>query len=167
MADLAAGLSELASAAAAERSTQTCQKDLVMSPSPEGCSEPSPAPCSERILRPWGWFETLVAGQARSGDGPGGYGVKRLWIAAHCRISLQRHHHRCEHWVVVAGSGELTCGDQRIAALPGTSLFVPKGAIHRARAGADGLLIIEVQRGDQLREDDIERLADDFGRVVR
>jgi mannose-6-phosphate isomerase-like protein (cupin superfamily) len=68
--------------------------------------------------------------------------------------------------VVVAGSGELSCGDHRIVALPGTSLFVPLGAIHRASAGADGLLIIEVQRGDQLREDDIERFEDDFGRVV-
>jgi mannose-6-phosphate isomerase-like protein (cupin superfamily) len=68
--------------------------------------------------------------------------------------------------VVVAGSGLLECGEQATAALPGTSLVVPLGAIHRASAGAEGLLIIEVQRGEQLREDDIERFADDYGRVV-
>ena len=146
---------------------QTGQKVVVMTVSAEGSPKASPVPCSERVLRPWGWFETLVSGPSPTADGaPGGYGVKRLWIAAHCRISLQRHHHRSEHWVVVAGSGEFTCGDHRIAAHPGTSLFVPIGAIHRASAGADGLLIIEVQRGDQLREDDIERFEDDFGRVV-
>ena len=92
--------------------------------------------------------------------------MKRLWIAPGCRISLQRHHHRSEHWVVVSGKGVLEGGDGRIAAQPGTTLFVPVGTIHRASAGPEGLLIVEVQRGDELREDDIERVADDYGRVV-
>ena len=137
-----------------------------VSGSPNG-QEP-PGSSAVRIERPWGWFETLAfAPPTSQPGGGGGYALKRLWIAPHGRISLQRHHHRSEHWVVVAGSGELSCGDHRIAAHPGTSLFVPIGAIHRASAGVDGLLIIEVQRGDQLREDDIERFEDDFGRVVR
>jgi len=92
--------------------------------------------------------------------------VKRLWIAPHCRISLQQHHHRSEHWVVVEGQGVLECGEERIAAQPGTTLFVPVETLHRATAGPEGLLIVEVQRGDELREDDIERVADDYGRVV-
>jgi mannose-6-phosphate isomerase len=125
----------------------------------------APRPWS-RVNRPWGWFETLVAASPSHAVGAG-YGVKRLWIDPNARISLQRHRYRSEHWVVVAGSGLLECGEQATAALPGTSLVVPVGAIHRASAGAEGLLIIEVQRGEQLLEDDIERSADDYGRVVR
>jgi mannose-6-phosphate isomerase len=118
----------------------------------------SPSPAPARCERPWGWFETLA-------EGPG-YLVKRLRIHAGRRISLQRHGHRCEHWVVVGGSGELELDGAAIGAAVGTSLFVPRGAWHRASAGAEDLLIVEVQRGDELREDDIERIADDFGRVA-
>ena len=113
---------------------------------------------SLRSERPWGWFETLGAGE--------GYLVKRLCIQAGHRISLQRHHHRLEHWVVVAGDGQLECDGQRVAAAPGTSLLVPCGAIHRASAGSADLLIIEVQRGAHLSEDDIERLQDDYQRAA-
>lgn len=107
--------------------------------------------------RPWGWFETLADGD--------GYRVKRLCIRAGQRISLQRHRHRSEHWVVVAGEGSLECGGACMAARPGTSLEVPCGAIHRATATGGDLLIVEIQRGDTLREDDIERLEDDYGRA--
>ncbi len=110
-----------------------------------------------RSERPWGWFETLASGE--------GYLVKRLAIRAGRRISLQRHQHRCEHWVVVAGCGELELEGEGIPAAVGTSLFVPIGAWHRAAAGQEDLLIVEVQRGAELREDDIERIADDFGRA--
>jgi mannose-6-phosphate isomerase len=110
-----------------------------------------------RTERPWGWFETLSDGE--------GYLVKRLLIRAGRRISLQRHQHRCEHWVVVGGSGQLVLEGQPMAAGIGTTLFVPQGAWHRAAAGDSDLLIIEVQRGSVLREDDIERRADDFGRA--
>ena len=106
--------------------------------------------------RPWGWFETLASGN--------GYLVKRLCIRAGQRISLQRHRHRLEHWVVVAGSGELHCDGAQLAAEPGTTLLVPCGAVHRASAGGEDLLIVEVQRGALLSEDDIERLADDYQR---
>jgi mannose-6-phosphate isomerase len=118
-----------------------------------------PVALGERFHRPWGWFETLATGN--------GYLVKRLLIAAHRRISLQRHHHRSEHWVVVAGSGVLERDGERISAEAGTSLFVPCGSVHRATADASALEIIEVQRGDVLREDDIERFEDDYGRVIR
>ena len=111
---------------------------------------------AEPVQRPWGWFETL-------GDGEG-YLVKRLCIQAGQRISLQRHRHRLEHWVVVAGDGELELDGQRFSAAAGTTLLVPCGSVHRARAGRADLLIVEVQRGDWLNEDDIERLADDYQR---
>ncbi len=111
-----------------------------------------------RQERPWGWFETLAEGD--------GYLVKRLCIHAGRRISLQRHRWRSEHWLVVGGYGLLECGGEQRQAGPGTSLVIPLGAVHRASAGNADLLIVEVQRGERLREDDIERLADDFGRLA-
>ncbi|MEO1002876.1 MAG: phosphomannose isomerase type II C-terminal cupin domain [Cyanobacteria bacterium J06638_7] len=118
---------------------------------------PPPEAASPRQERPWGWFETLGRGE--------GYLVKRLCIGAGRQISRQRHRHRCEHWVVAAGDGWLECGSEQLAARPGTCLFVPAQAIHRARAGSSDLVIIEVQRGPMLSEEDIERLADDYGRA--
>ena len=112
---------------------------------------------ADRVERPWGWFESLGSGE--------GYQVKRLCIHAGQRISLQRHRHRLEHWVVVAGEGELECEGARLPATPGTTLLVPCGAVHRASAGRSDLLIVEVQRGALLSEDDIERLADDYARA--
>ena len=112
---------------------------------------------ANRVERPWGWFETLGAGD--------GYQVKRLCIRAGQRISLQRHRHRLEHWVVVAGAGQLECNGDQIAAVAGTTLLVPCGAVHRASASHEDLVIVEVQRGALLSEDDIERLADDYQRV--
>jgi mannose-6-phosphate isomerase len=110
-----------------------------------------------RVERPWGWYETLFAGE--------GYLVKRLWLSPGRRLSLQRHHHRCEHWVVVNGEGVLTLEDTRLSAERGTTLFVPEGARHRAEAGSTALEIVEVQRGSSLSEADIERFEDDFGRI--
>ena len=110
------------------------------------------------VERPWGWFEPLGGGE--------GYLVKRLCIRAQQRISLQRHRHRSEHWVVVAGSGTLQCHDNTLTAQPGTNLFIPCGALHRASAGDHDLLIVEVQRGERLSEDDIERIADDYQRLA-
>lgn len=118
-------------------------------------------PCAAgagRSERPWGWFQSLAEGE--------GYLVKRLRLHAGRRISLQRHRHRCEHWVVVAGTGTIECEGRLIAASVGTSVFIPAGGVHRASAGSEPLEIIEVQRGSLLSEDDIERFDDDFGRVV-
>jgi mannose-6-phosphate isomerase len=118
------------------------------------------ASSTARVHRPWGWFETLATGP--------GYLVKRILISADQRISLQRHHHRSEHWVVVAGTGVMECDGDGLAAVPGTTLFVPCGGVHRATAAAGSdLEFIEVQLGTQLREDDIERFSDDYGRVVK
>ena len=115
------------------------------------------SPTAERIEPPWGCFENL-------GDGDG-YLVKRLLIRSGARISLQKHRHRSEHWVIVAGEGLLQIDGDTVPATPGTSVFIPQGNLHRATAGSSDLLIVEVQRGAVLREDDIERFDDDFGRT--
>lgn len=114
---------------------------------------------AERVQRPWGWFETLATSP--------GYLVKRLRITAGQRISLQRHRERSEHWVVVTGEGVMEVDGGSISACPGDTLFVPLGGLHRASAGATDLEIIEVQLGEELREEDIERFDDDYGRVVK
>ena len=119
------------------------------------------SPTAERVERPWGWFENLGGGD---GDGDG-YLVKRLLIRSGARISLQKHRHRSEHWVIVAGEGLLQIDGDSVPATPGTSVFIPQGSLHRATAGTGDLLLVEVQRGAVLREDDIERFDDDFGRA--
>ncbi len=111
----------------------------------------------DRVQRPWGWFERLGGGE--------GYQVKRLLVRSGCRISLQRHHQRSEHWVVASGEGSLHCDGLELPAQAGTCLEIPQGAVHRASAGTSDLLIIEVQHGSWLSEDDIERLSDDYGRA--
>jgi mannose-6-phosphate isomerase len=82
------------------------------------------------------------------------------------RKSHQRHRHRCAHWVVVRGDGSVACDGRQWRVSAGDSVFIPQGAMHRATAGDGELELIEVQRGALLSEEDIERFADDFGRVV-
>lgn len=108
-----------------------------------------------RCQRPWGWFETLA-------EGPG-YRVKRLVVQAGQRLSLQRHRHRSEQWLVASGHGELWLADERRPLVAGDSVTIPLGAVHRA-AAEDELVILELQRGELLSEDDIERFDDDYGR---
>ncbi|QEY31159.1 mannose-6-phosphate isomerase [Synechococcus sp. RSCCF101] len=112
----------------------------------------------QRVVRPWGWYETLldVAGTR----------VKRLHVDPLQRLSLQRHRHRCEHWVVTAGQGWIHRPSGREPLAPGQSCTIPQGAWHRAEAGAEGLEIVEVQRGTLLIEEDVERSEDDYGRVT-
>jgi len=106
--------------------------------------------------RPWGWFETLVSSTT--------YKVKLISVKPNSRLSLQKHEHRSEHWVVVKGTGVITVEDAEILASPGTTAFIPVGAVHRLEAGDSELVLIEVQRGAKLYEDDITRLSDDYGR---
>ena len=113
---------------------------------------------STRVERPWGWYEDLLSGP--------GYKLKRLLVRQGCRLSLQRHRHRSENWTVVAGTGQLLCDGQAVDARAGTTFHIPRGSIHRAVGGPGDLLIIEVQHGSTLEESDIERLEDDFGRVI-
>ena len=113
---------------------------------------------STRVERPWGWYEDLLSGP--------GYKLKRLLVRQGRRLSLQRHRHRSENWTVVAGTGQLLCDDRLLDAKAGSTFHIPCGSIHRASGGPGDLLIIEVQHGSTLEESDIERLEDDFGRVI-
>lgn len=107
--------------------------------------------------RPWGSFTVL--------DEADNYKVKRIEVLPQKRLSYQRHTHRAEHWMVVAGTAKVTLEGQEIQATAGVTVDVPAGAAHRIEnIGTEKLIFIEIQRGTYLGEDDIQRLQDDYGR---
>jgi len=111
----------------------------------------------KRNERPWGAWTVLEAGD--------GYKVKRLEVLPGKRLSLQKHFCRSEHWVVVQGTARVTNGDRVFLLETNQSTFIPLGAVHRLENPDSALLVlIEVQSGNDLRETDIVRLEDDFGR---
>ena len=110
--------------------------------------------------RPWGGFENLEEGA--------GYKVKRLVVQPGHRISLQRHRFRAEHWVVVAGAPRVVIKGRARRLKPPAAVDVPRGAWHRIEnPGRRPVVIIEVQHGPYLGEDDIIRRQDDYGRAGR
>lgn len=110
------------------------------------------------VARPWGGFQTLEEGA--------GYKVKRLVVQPGCRLSLQRHRYRAEHWVVIAGAPRVIVGNRARRLRVRGSVSVPRGAWHRIEnPGGTPVIIIEVQHGPYLGEDDIIRREDDYGRV--
>jgi len=114
----------------------------------------------EQDERPWGGYEVLL-------DEPG-YKVKRITLKAGQRFSLQRHHLRGEHWFFVQGEGIATVLDCELPVQAGQALTVPREAAHRLyNSSSDPLVFIEIQRGEYLGEDDIERLEDDYGRISK
>jgi mannose-6-phosphate isomerase len=111
----------------------------------------------ERTLRPWGWYETVS-------EVPGNK-IKRIGVTPGQRLSLQKHHQRAEHWVVVAGQVVVTVGDQERTLRVGQHVDIAVGEVHRLTNLTDAPAeIVEVQFGDYLGEDDIVRLSDDYGR---
>ena len=111
-----------------------------------------------RVQRPWGAYTVLE-------EGPG-YKVKRIEVIPGKRLSLQLHHQRSEHWVVIAGTARVTRGEEVYELQAGMSTGIPKESPHRLENPGQGLLeIIEIQNGPYLGEDDIVRLKDDFGRL--
>ena len=107
--------------------------------------------------RPWGWYDSIDNGPR--------FKVKRIQVKPKASISLQKHHHRAEHWVVVKGTAEITCGDKTILLSENQSTYIPLGEIHRlSNPGSIPLEIIEVQSGGYLGEDDIVRFEDSYGR---
>jgi mannose-6-phosphate isomerase-like protein (cupin superfamily) len=113
---------------------------------------------SNRVYRPWGYYESIDAGAA--------YQVKRLMLKTGARISLQLHRRRAEHWVVVSGKAKVTRGREVVTLGPNQSTYIPVGTKHRLEnAGAGPLYVIEVQSGDYFGEDDIERFDDDYRRA--
>jgi mannose-6-phosphate isomerase len=112
---------------------------------------------SDHEERPWGRWDVLGQGE--------GYKVKRILVLPHCRLSLQTHAFRAEHWTVVSGVATCLIDGARVVARPGESVEVPVGAAHRICNEDDQeLVIIEIQRGAYTGEDDIVRLDDDYGR---
>ncbi len=108
--------------------------------------------------RPWGRFEILADEEDHK--------VKRIVVRPGKRLSLQKHHHRSEHWHVVSGKALVVRDEQGLELAAGDSVDIPAGAAHRIEnRGNDDLVFIEVQRGTYFGEDDIERLEDDFGRA--
>jgi len=110
-----------------------------------------------KVSRPWGWYDSVDEGDR--------FKVKRIQVKPGASLSLQMHHHRAEHWIVVRGEAEITNGDQVIVLKENQSTYIPQGQTHRlANRGTDPLEIIEVQSGNYLGEDDIVRFEDTYGR---
>jgi mannose-1-phosphate guanylyltransferase/mannose-6-phosphate isomerase len=111
-----------------------------------------------KVHRPWGWYDSIDEG--------GRFKVKRILVKPKASLSLQKHHHRAEHWIVVKGTAEITNGDKTILLTENQSTYIPLGEVHRlANPGTIPLEIIEVQSGSYLGEDDIVRFDDTYGRA--
>jgi len=107
--------------------------------------------------RPWGWFESLVIG--------GRFQVKRIHVLVGAALSLQSHHHRSEHWIVVEGTAKVTVDDSVTLLTEGQSAYIPLGAVHRMEnPGPVPMVLIEIQTGTYLGEDDIIRYEDIYSR---
>lgn len=107
--------------------------------------------------RPWGSF-TILADEVD-------HKVKRIVVKPGQRLSLQRHKHRREHWLVVRGQGLITRNDDLLRLGPGENIDIGQGDVHRVQNDSDqDMVFIEIQLGDYFGEDDIERLDDDYGR---
>ena len=111
-----------------------------------------------KVQRPWGWYDSLEEAD--------NFKVKRILVNAGASLSLQKHAHRAEHWIVVRGVAEVTCGDKRFTLVQNQSTYIPVGELHRlTNTGNTPLEMIEVQSGTYLGEDDIVRVEDNYGRV--
>jgi mannose-1-phosphate guanylyltransferase / mannose-6-phosphate isomerase len=110
-----------------------------------------------KVHRPWGWYDSVDEGDR--------FKVKRIMVKPRASLSLQKHHHRAEHWVVVRGTAEVTNGQKTLLLTENESTFIPVGEVHRlANPGRIPLEIVEVQSGSYLGEDDIVRIQDHYGR---
>jgi mannose-1-phosphate guanylyltransferase / mannose-6-phosphate isomerase len=111
-----------------------------------------------RVYRPWGSYEQMDAGDR--------FQVKRLSVKPGASLSLQMHHHRAEHWVVVRGTARVTRGDEQFLLSENESTYIPLGTRHRLEnPGKVPLEVIEVQSGSYLGEDDIVRFEDKYDRL--
>ena len=130
-------------------------KNIVNKLKNDGRSE---ADNHRKVFRPWGYYDSI--------DADDGFQVKRILVSPGEKLSLQKHQHRAEHWVVVKGVAKITCGDKVFELKANQSTYIPKEAVHRLEnLEKTPLEIIEIQTGDYLGEDDIIRLEDDYSRV--
>lgn len=112
----------------------------------------------DKDTRPWGTWEVL--------DGDDQFCVKRICVNPQSQLSLQLHHHRSEHWIIVKGEAEVTLGDNILIRRADEAVYIPVETKHRIKNKTDQVLeFIEVQTGDQLDESDIVRFEDVYGRV--
>jgi mannose-1-phosphate guanylyltransferase len=110
------------------------------------------------VIRPWGSYTTLEQGP--------GFKLKRIVVNPGAALSLQMHHRRSEHWVVVAGTALVVNGEREFIVHANESTYIPAGHRHRlSNKGGESLVIIEVQTGDYVEEDDIVRFEDVYGRA--
>ena len=112
----------------------------------------------KKVYRPWGYYQSVDSGPR--------YQVKRIVVSPGGRLSLQKHHHRAEHWVVVKGTAEVTRDETVRIVHENESIYLPIGSVHRlTNPGKIDLELIEVQTGSYLGEDDIVRLEDVYHRT--
>ena len=139
---------------AAHKSQIQHVRDVVVQLKSKGRSE---ADAHRKIYRPWGYYDSIDAGSR--------FQVKRIVVNPGAALSLQMHHHRAEHWVVVRGTAKVTRGDETFLVSENESTFIPLGTRHRLEnPGKVPLEMIEVQSGAYLGEDDIVRFEDSYGR---
>ena len=111
-----------------------------------------------KVYRPWGQYDLVDSGQRHQ--------TKRIIVNPGAKLSLQKHHHRAEHWVVVKGTALITKGDEKLLISENESTYIPLGIVHcLENPGVIPLEIVEVQSGSYLGEDDIVRFDDQYGRV--
>jgi mannose-1-phosphate guanylyltransferase/mannose-6-phosphate isomerase len=131
-------------------------KDLVARLRRDGRSQTS---LHRKVYRPWGSYDGIDSGER--------FQVKRIIVKPGAALSLQMHHHRAEHWIIVSGTARVTCGDQVFTLSENQSTYIPLGSKHRLEnPGSTPLELIEVQSGSYLGEDDIVRFEDVYGRNV-
>jgi mannose-1-phosphate guanylyltransferase/mannose-6-phosphate isomerase len=112
---------------------------------------------NRKVYRPWGFYDSIDCGD--------NFQVKRIQVNPGSKLSLQKHQHRAEHWIITSGEATVTCGENTFKLKENQSTFIPKGEIHRLENQEEKILeIIEIQTGDYLGEDDIIRLEDDYQR---
>ena len=138
----------------ADRKNSQDVKNIVTQLEAQGREEKN---LHRKVARPWGWYDSVDEGER--------FKVKRIQVKPGASLSLQMHHHRAEHWIVVKGIAEITNGDHVLTLKENESTFIPQGQTHRlANPGTEPLEIIEVQSGSYLGEDDIVRFEDTYGR---
>ena len=112
----------------------------------------------KKIYRPWGSYTSLIENQK--------WLVKSIEVNPGSKLSLQMHHHRTEHWIVVKGTAKVELDNKSFVLSENQSTFIPLGSRHRlSNPGKISLILIEIQSGDYIGEDDIVRFKDDYGRI--
>ena len=138
-----------------EKSSSQQVKNIVAQLQKQSRSEPN---LHRKVHRPWGWYDSIDEGER--------FKVKRINVKPGASLSLQKHAHRAEHWIVVKGQAKVTCGNAVMRLEENQSTYIPLGETHRLENfGKSDLEIIEVQSGTYLGEDDIVRLQDSYGRI--